>query len=454
MESLDALTRCMESHGVVKLYVKRLSVNDNPKHGIYLAGGWKNINFIPNKGYIAEEVKSKSKKLDHGLVVNVKYILKAKVSFNWITATGSIEPVPKTQMILYPQYPEVRLSGFIEGCNNGPSECMNSKEIGRLLFLGITETGDVIGFATSSKNPMSNELDTLMLEKQGVFLIIPPKSKKADLVFLEKSMLEKLLEIHNKGWIESKRLSRGGIQLPCKASNCGGYTLEAELGINPNGSPEPDYLGWEVKSYHVSNFKNIDTGILTLFTPEPTGGDYKNKGIDFFVKHYGYEDKKGRSNRINFGGIHKYGIKQKSTTLTLNLKGFNEANKTFDPSGGIVLMSKTQEIAAMWDFASLLNHWNHKHSHAVYVPLLKAVTPVLMYKYGSLVKVCQKTDFGLFLTALSKGSVYYDPGIKIELMEETGKRCVKKRSQFRIKSKDLYLLYTNSNIIDLKSFRK
>jgi len=30
-----------------------------------------------------------------------------------------------------------------------------------------------------------------------------------------------------------------------RVSNRGGYTLEAELGITPNGYSEPDFMGWE-----------------------------------------------------------------------------------------------------------------------------------------------------------------------------------------------------------------
>jgi hypothetical protein len=34
---------------------------------------------------------------------------------------------------------------------------------------------------------------------------------------------------------------------PCTAPQCGGFTLEAELGIPKNSEAEPDFLGWEVK---------------------------------------------------------------------------------------------------------------------------------------------------------------------------------------------------------------
>lgn len=51
-------------------------------------------------------------------------------------------------------------------------------------------------------------------------------NNKADLI-------NELLRIHQLGWIKSKRLDRFGNILDCEAPNCGGYTLEAELGITP-----------------------------------------------------------------------------------------------------------------------------------------------------------------------------------------------------------------------------
>lgn len=93
------------------------------------------------------------------------------------------------------------------------------------------------------------------------------------------------------GWIDSKRLDRDGNILACNAPNCGGYTLEAELGIIPNGYSAPDFLGWEIKQFGVKKFTRINNAIITLMTPEPNGGIYKNEGIEYFLKHYGYADK-------------------------------------------------------------------------------------------------------------------------------------------------------------------
>ena len=59
----------------------------------------------------------------------------------------------------------------------------------------------------------------------------------------DKEMLfRELSRIHNVGWIEACRLTSTVEKLQC--SNAGGTTLEAELGIVANSSPDPDFRGW------------------------------------------------------------------------------------------------------------------------------------------------------------------------------------------------------------------
>jgi hypothetical protein len=55
------------------------------------------------------------------------------------------------------------------------------------------------------------------------------------------------------------------------------------------------------------------------------------------------------------------------------------------------------------------------------------------------------TDFQLFLGEMYKGNIYYDPGIKLENYSTNPK--TKRRSQFRIKSKNLHRLYKNSELV-------
>lgn len=61
----------------------------------------------------------------------------------------------------------------------------------------------------------------------------------------------------------------------------------------------------------------------------------------------------------------------------------------------------------------------------------------------------EDTNFNRLLNAVANQRVYYDPRIKLENVST--KPIVKKRSQFRIKSKTLDCLYENFEVIDTTS---
>ena len=235
-----------------------------------------------------------------------------------------------------------------------------------------------------------------------------------------------------------------------KARNGGGYTLEAELGVAPNSYAEPDFLGWEIKQYGVTNFDTFrPKSPVTLMTPEPTGGIYKDSGLPFFLKKFGYPDQLGRDDRINFGGRYLCnGEFHNKTGLRLVLHGFDATSgKITALDGGIALVSIDDEIAALWNYAGMMKHWNQKHAQAAYVPSIFR-TPPPEYSYGAKILLCERTDFSLFLRAVSAGQIYYDPGIKIEGVSTTSP-TIKRRSQFRISHNHLVSIYHESEIIDL-----
>ncbi len=183
-------------------------------------------------------------------------------------------------------------------------------------------------------------------------------------------------------------------------------------------------------------------------TPEPTDGIYKTKGTEYFLHTYGYADKSGRENRINFGGVHKAGIRHASTNLEMQLIGFDkDSGKIRNSNGRISLVDIQGNEAASWSFASMLLHWNRKHNQACYVPSLSETTTERRYKYGNNIILGTGTDFTLFLKQMTLGNIYYDPGIKMENVSSKPK--IKKRSQFRIKSQFLPQLYKENEIVTL-----
>jgi len=431
--NLTQLKALFVSCGCTKLYAKPLAENDNSKNQVYFGPDFQALNLFPNKGVIADSSKENP-------------IFKAALDFAWVTAGGGAAIAPGAQLILYPQYPEVRFSGFLKGCEAAPSDLMAGRHAGRILFLGVTRLRQVRGFVVSSVSPVAAEFHSLSRRSQvGVFSELPLTASAGE-TDSRSRLLAELSRIHRLHWIESKQLDSDGSLTPCNAAQCGGFTLEAELGIPKNSDAEPDFLGWEVKQHAVSNFAKVEVGTITLMTPEPTGGFYKDEGVEAFVRKFGYPDKMGRIDRLNFGGIHKFGVKHPTTNLTLILEGYNATDgRIINADGCIALVTEKDTVAASWAFSGLLAHWARKHSKAVYVPSRCRKEPKRQYCYGNNVRLAQGTDSLHLLKALASGAVYYDPGIKLEHASE--KPTTKRRSQFRIASRSLSALYNNMELV-------
>lgn len=432
---LARLRALMAAAGARRLLAKRLASNDNSKNQIYLGSGFEALNIIPF-GEIFEDSSDKNQ------------ILKAPLAFRWLEPDGRFTPAPDAQIILYPQYPELRMSGFLKRTKGVANELMRSRLAGRVMFLGIGDQGTITGAVVSPDDALAKEFEAVIAgQEDGVFqelalsaAVLDPKTE----------LLAELKRIHELGWIDSKRLTGDGSLAPCEAPNCGGYTLEAELGVKPNGFSEPDFCGWEVKQYNVPDIaKQTGGGSITLMTPEPTGGFYHDKGVEAFLRKYGYPDRRDREDRINFGGVHRVGNRVSLTGLTLVLDGYDAAaSKFLDATKGITLLDDKGEAAAVWAYTGLIKHWARKHERAVYVPSASRTEPRRQYHYGGSVLLGQETDFFRFLNAMAAGHVYYDPGIKLEEASSKNPK-VKRRSQFRVRVQRLRELYAKAELSSL-----
>ncbi len=427
---LARLRQLMTAKGVTRIVAKRLAKNDNSKQQIYLGSNFEVLNVLPF-GEIYEDSSEKHQ------------ILKASLNFRWLQPDGALMQAPGAQLILYPQYPEVRMSGFLEKTKGVHNAMMHSREAGRVLFLGLGQTGEITAALVPPEDALAREFEAAVAgQDERVFYELAVGVAVGD---TKAKLLQELKRIAGLGWIRSKRLLGDGSLGSCESSNCGGYTLEAELGVKPNGFSEPDYLGWEVKQHGVTNLdKPTSGGPVTLMTPEPTGGYYKEKGVEAFLRKYGYPDTKGREDRINFGGIFRVGKEGARTSLTLILDGYDAGkNKLTDATKGITLLDRKGDPAAVWNYTGLIDHWKRKHERAVYVPSMMREEPQRQYRYSKQVLLGQETDFFRFLKAMAAGHVYYDPGIKLE-GASSAKPKAKRRSQFRIALAELPALYSRA----------
>ena len=124
------------------------------------------------------------------------------------------------------------------------------------------------------------------------------------------------------------RIKLRGDIVDYKAINGGGYTLESCFGIIPNGRAEPDWKGWEVKSYTGNK--------ITLMTPEPDAGYYNEHKVGAFVVEYGHVSEKGE---IYFTGVHKWGRINKKTGMKIVIDGYDEeTNRIIKVNGGLTLL--------------------------------------------------------------------------------------------------------------------
>jgi len=420
-QNSEQLLSRLKNLGAERVFVKRLAENDNSKQQIYLGGSFEILSFFPHGEITAfPELKCPN--------------FKATLDLYWINSESQ-ERAGGAQLILYPAYPEVRLSGFLAGCKTAPSEHLQKVakdqrrgSDGRVLIFGTTSDRRTLIHLAPAETPLAQEL----LEK---FAASPPAG-----IFLEltlpigsnqnkEKVLSALKEIRAGGFHDSCRRNNQGIIIPYKATNGGGYTLEALLGISPNGNSEPDYLGWEIKGH--------SSGRVTLMTPEPNGGFYGERGAKEFVERYGHHVDDGN---MYFTGAHKFGVVCVATGMTLEVFGFDpKTQKLHDVSGAVRLVDSAGNEAASWAFAQLLTHWNRKHAYAAYVHYTLKKQP-LSYRYDSPVLMGEHTDFNKFLCALCSGFIIFDPGSKVSKSGSVGSK-IKARSQFRITTKNLGLLY-------------
>lgn len=414
------------------MFFKSLSENDNSKQQIYLGGSLEVLTFFPY-GIVHAESSLKEPNF------------KAALELYWV-GPETVEKARGAQLILYPQYPEVRLSGFLAGCRTAPNVHLrpisreNRKGIdGRIMLFGITADGRTLAHLTPAGSKLAYEVLLAPCVDTGLFKELPVTGT---LTGDSKSLvIKKLREIQEMGPVASMRLDRFGNRIPYKANNGGGYTLEALLGIKPNGDAAPDYLGWEIKAFSGSH--------ITVMTPEPDGGFYGENGVGAFVRRYGRNitDK----DQMYFTGRHYYGRADSTTAMTLGLVGFDIMKGIItDVAGRIVLTDSNGAEGASWSFSHLLTHWNRKHSSAAYVPYSSSPMDTPAYVYGNPVMFGERTDFSRYLRALAIGLVVFDPGSKIDGVGSK-KPKVKARSQFRVAKRNVRALYEYFNELDLST---
>lgn len=425
----------MRQFGARRVIFKLLANNDNSKQQIYFGGDFDVLRILPHGDLVGESAAKK------GLM------FKAPLKLSWMDIEHDVPPAPApgAQLILYPRYPEVRLSGFLHGCPIAPSKLMQpptpeeralreEAQHYRCLVLGICDE-QILAYCGTWDGKLSREAKARIGRPEtspvaSVFYEVEQPSSNSRTL-----LLNRLKEIYQQGAVPSQRLDANGTTMAYHAKNGAGYTLESLFGIVPNGRAEPDYEGWELKSH--------GSGAVTLMTPEPDGGTYR-ADLGVFLAQYGVCDQARR----DFTGKHPMNIPNDRSGLTLRMEGYDPLKaEVVDPEGGLILRDHSGSVAAAWTFNKILTHWSRKHAQTAYVSYKAQDNGVRSYTFGPEVHLCEGAGLKAFLTAMYSDVIYYDPGINMKL--SNGKWVPKKRNQFRVAWKNIGQLYEKNEKVTL-----
>lgn len=404
--SWDEVIGLFRERGVSELFVRPLQTKqDNEKNQIYFGkGSFEKLQFIIPftlgvRGVSASRSKRRSKPSES--------IMEGAVPWRWISRDGTDHEAPRTRAILYLQYPELRLSGFIDKCPVAPRSLRRDyqHEYGkRVLVFGTGDDGFVYALVVTEREdpklfPLP-EFETLKTNR--LFFVI---ELEVDAVA---KLLSDLRNISAQGWIPAQRLkSVGQSPVPFRGTQGAGYTLEAKLGVPSNASKEPDRDGIEIKSYLRTK--------ISLMTPGPDGGFQGENDLPTFLKRFGRQSGDD-PDRWVFNGTHRVGARNQRTKLLMTVTGYDSINGFTGPQADVevALVDPSGFKACVWSFAKLFEGWNRKHAKAAYVAAKKTAVSGAAhdaeYAFGHLVWICEGTNPKKLLDAILAGKVVYDPG--------------------------------------------
>lgn len=429
IQTIDQLQALFRRQGVSIAYVRLLALKqDNAKNQIYFGRGLDGVtNLFPAK--IEVRSPSQSTKKPKSSVGQPK--LEAKIDFAWIGRDGARYDAPDTKIIDYFQFPEVRFSGFKKYCLQPPTSLDRDTqhEFGqRILVIGTALDGKVLGFVlTEREDPVVAVFPDLpfLFGSKGIFRVL---STDGEVGIAPTELLRReIQDIALGGWFSS-RINKGGKIVPFSGNQGGGYTLEALLGVAANAKKAPDKHGFEVKGYSGSR--------ISLMTPTPDLGYQGDHNFREFMERWGRLADKGDGS-LRFVGLHRSGVKNERTGLTLRVKGYVSSEDRFEDAENVrveLVNEDTQEFAAGWSIQKLANSWNAKHANALYIGFVsrEGINGVAEYKYADQWLIGRGTDVWKLLRAIARGVVYYDPA---DAIYQNNKAKV--RPQWRINASNL-----------------
>lgn len=468
--SVAAVKHLLQGLGADLAVLKILPKNANDKNQVYFANSFTSL-YNTFDLTLAERGASNSHK---STAKPGSHIPEAVFSsFEWLKSDGSRVRAKNVKVIVYTQYPEARLSGFLSVENTMPHSLSvaftkANPESKRVLVLGRLPSGACLAMiCLDPTDVFLAEINALEgFEGSRVCKLLTIQQNYSETLLAQ---LARIVVQAHKGC----RLDKFGRTLPFTVTQVCGYTLEHALGIIPNSGKDGDLYGIELKTHTQPK--------TTLFTPEPDFGLYA-ENFESFMRTYGYETEDGKEFRVT--GIHRANVRCSKSGLTLKVQEYHvsdladsksdwlrdvKGNKVpfpYDASTSltskmdaveVVLVDDSGNIAAGWSFERLMNNWGAKHNKAVYLSAKKQRNPVeqefaegfeFQVTYASRVIFCEGSSAERMLKAIADGIIYLDPAPKF-VPSDVSKN--KRRAQWRVNdiTSSVEHLYESVRILDL-----
>ena len=408
--SLNHLKHVLSLAGSEQVLVKALALNqDNEKNQIYLGGDDSLLSLLPGSlGFLAE---SESTNKRHSAPGVGKEVL--KMEFFWLQPDGVENLAPDAKLIFYMQYPELRLSGFLKGSSEPPRSLRRNEqdEFGRRVLLLAIRAEQVLGVVVTDRDSpeLVDQLLNLELFPGHALLRQLPLSASLQSPDLDRLIGE--IRALSRDWHEACVLKSDTRRpVPRQAQQGSGWTLEALLGIPMNGTKGPDKYGYEIKVLPRS-------GPVSLITSEPDFGWRKERGLTDYLHEFGWPGTKGDGS-YRFNGKHDTQRPYDRSHAMVVIDHWDPISNGPDGTGEpnvLLLHTGTDTVIAGWTFESLAAKWSKKHSGCVYVEYQRRPESGLAtdYRYGPHAHIGQGTSINHLLRSLSSGSIYLDPGDRV-----------------------------------------
>lgn len=420
---LTRVLRAMQDAGADRVLLKSLAPNDNSKNQVYVGGS---------------EVALRELRVDLGEAAMSAAAKSFQIAqpASWIDESGTIVPAPGTKVIFYPQYPELRMSGFAAGVPKGFSgrDLLVERADGRTLLIGLVPGGWLMWVGNPDAAALSR-LELIAVRGTPFHEVVVGHPTTPAQIWEE--LLERVALLSAGPPLPSVRLNADGSIVATNPADphSGGWAVEAALDVPVNALPGPDYRGLvELKSFSGSR--------ISLMTPEPTGGLYAGPGGKRqFMSRWGLLSEDGV--KIRFNGQHRLNEPKTSNPLTLRVGGWSDGTPgRYAPDGQLRLIDGSGAIAAAWLLKDMNAKWLDKHDQALYIQYRREAGG---FRLTGRVYKCQETDFRLFMLGLRAGSVIFDPGHS--MVVASGK--VSARSQWRTSRNLLLGLYGQVEDLEL-----